>query len=450
MKKLRGAAALAAIGLVAALAGCAPTSQGTGSSDKTSLESTTVEPGKYTLNVLDSNSSGAANTWQEDLNKEFMKKYPNITIKRTTETFANVQQTVRLRLASNNPPDVVVANQGWGAMATLAKDKLILPLNNFAKLYKWNSRFPSSVMQQQMISSDFKSLGNGELYGVPSAVTSIVGVYYNRALLSEIGGGVPKTLSEFEHDLAVAKSKGILPIQFGDQDQVPVTLPLYMVADAQGKQKAATDFTYGIGKTTLSDTGWTQAAATVQSWVKKGYFTPSFSGINSNDANQAFFSGKGAFLIYWSGGLGESAAQDKNLGFFVLDSASGSPLTNGSCNAPYSISSRTKHPNAAAAYLNLMASKQAAELGVKLGLMPQLVVPNATDTSDPLVNQENSTNNRLLESNGYLPYFDWVSLTFLTTLEREGQDALALQITPKQLVSALQADVNSFRANGNS
>jgi raffinose/stachyose/melibiose transport system substrate-binding protein len=443
IKKQHTLAALAGIAVVLAVAGCAPTNYG-GSTDRSVNETKKIPSGPITLNVLDSNNGGASGTWQKEVNAEFMKKYPNITVKRATGTFSDLQQTVRLRLSSNTPPDVVVANQGWGAMATLAKDKLILPLNTYSKIYGWDTRYPKSVNQQQMVSKDFKSLGNGNVYGVPSATTSVVGVYYDRSLLSQLGVGVPKNLADFQNDLALAKARNIIPIQFGDQDQLPAALPFYMVTNALGKQKEITNFTYGIDKTSLASTGWTDAASTVQKWVKNGYFTPSFTGINSGDATTAFLGGKGLFLITWSGGLGETPKQDKNLGFFVLNTPSGTPLTNGSCNSPYSISSRTKNPNAAAAYLDFVSSPRAAQIGLKLGLMPQLLLTPAPTTTNPLFQDELTINDNLLKNNGYLPYYDWSSLTFLTTIERQGQNALALQINPGQLTDSLQADVSAF------
>ena len=49
----------------------------------------------------------------------------------------------------------------------------------------------------------------------------IVGVYYNKQMLADLGLDVPTTFAEFEQALEVAKQAGEVPIQFGNNDAFP-------------------------------------------------------------------------------------------------------------------------------------------------------------------------------------------------------------------------------------
>src|SRR5699024_1123055 len=123
MDKTRLLATVAAVTATAGLlAACAP---GSGTSSET--ESTAVEPsdintdlsglGDITLTVWDQLVRGGQDEQIQRLNEAFMDKYPNITIERVSQSFDDLETTLRGALTGNDAPDVVQANNGrepWG------------------------------------------------------------------------------------------------------------------------------------------------------------------------------------------------------------------------------------------------------------------------------------------------------------------------------------------------
>ena len=109
--------------------------------------------------------------------------YPNVTIKRTVESFSDLKTTLKLALSSNTPPDVVQANQGYPDMGAFVAAGMLRPMNDYAKLYGWDSYYPEALLKQNSFSSDGKTWQGDTLFGV-SQTGEVVGIYYNRQLLS--------------------------------------------------------------------------------------------------------------------------------------------------------------------------------------------------------------------------------------------------------------------------
>ena len=100
MKKAAGlAAVVAAVALT--LTACAPGSgAGTTTSSAGPVSKDVAAAGKVTLTVWDQNVDAGIAEAQEALNKQFEAKYPNVTIERTAQSFADLKKTLRLALTS--------------------------------------------------------------------------------------------------------------------------------------------------------------------------------------------------------------------------------------------------------------------------------------------------------------------------------------------------------------
>ena len=149
-----------------------------------------------------------------------MDKYPNVTIERTSKSFSDLQKQVELAISGDNPPDVVQANNARGDMGAFVQAGLLRQLDGYADVYGWDDRFPETVRSVSSYTSDGKTFGEGNLYGVP-LTGEMVGVWYNKAKLEELGIDPPQTVEDFEAALQTAKDAGEIPIQFGDLDQWP-------------------------------------------------------------------------------------------------------------------------------------------------------------------------------------------------------------------------------------
>ena len=64
-------------------------------------------------------------------------------------------------------------------MGEIVKAGLLRPVDDYAKVYGWNDRYSSTLLDLNKFSSDGSEFGSGELYGL-SQMGEIVGVFYNK------------------------------------------------------------------------------------------------------------------------------------------------------------------------------------------------------------------------------------------------------------------------------
>jgi raffinose/stachyose/melibiose transport system substrate-binding protein len=439
MKHLRkaslavGLAAAAAIGLTA----CAP---GGGSSPNSTASlgpvSKSVGSGKITLTVWDQNTDGGIDVAQKQLNKQFEQKYPNVTIKRVSRSFSDLKTTLKLALSGNNPPDVVQANQGYPDMGAFVKAGLLRPIGDYSKLYGWNGYYPSSLLKLNSFSSDGKTWQGNELYGV-SQTGELVGIYYNKSILSKDGiSSPPKTLDEFTTDMQKVKAAGDLPLSYGDVEKSPGIHLYGVVLSAIAGANAVNDLVAGkSGSWTGSDE--VQAAKTIQGWQKSGYLTPGGNGVSQDVATADFGKGQSAFLIdgTWNEATLQQSPDGKQIGFQTLTPSGGStPVTEGGEGLAWAMTSKTKHANAAAAYIDFITNKAASD---------------DKPASGTLAGDITSQYGTISQSNGITAYLDYSTPTFYDTLTAAAQDLVAEKATPQQFTQTLQTDYAAFlKSNG--
>ncbi len=399
---------------------------------------------KVTLKLLDFYQQ---NPWVTQSIAAFEKKYPNITIKRTTQDWGTVVKTANLRLADPNGPDIETVNNGWQALGTLAQGGRVMNLDAYANLYGWNKEFPETQLRQVQFTADGKSMGSGSMYATPVASSSLIGLYYNKTILDSLHLSVPKTLADFESDSAKIKAAGQIPIAFGSQDQGSATADLFALQDLIGSVKNIGNFIYSTGTVPITDTGMVQAATKLKQYADNGWFTPDYAGIQSTDAETNFLNGHGVFRFDYTGTIPFKPAQNNTFGYVQLPQLSGNTVVGtGAANGILAISSKCKNPDAAAAFLNFMAGQQSAQIAVNNGFLPLLhavTVPK----HNLLLSSQIAGQQSLDKDNGYVPYFDWSTPTMLNTLGGQVQELLAGLSTPEKLAQAGQTDYEAFQAS---
>lgn len=445
MKKrhLVGATALAA-GLALGLSACAP--GGSTAADTTHPVSKTISGKDVTLKILDF-WQGEEGKWMDDVVKAFEKQHPNITIKRTTQDWGQVNNTVKLRLADPHGPDIALVNNGWQAMGTLAKGGRILNLDAYSKLYGWDKEFPATIARQTEFTADGKEMGTGSLYATPAARSSLIGLYYNKSILDKLGLAVPKTLADFEKDAAAVKAAGQVPIAYGSEDKGSSTALLFSLQNLYAPADKIGDFVYSNGSVPIADTGIEKAATDAKKWADAGWFTPNYAGIQYADAQNEFLQGKAAFRFEYTGSLSFSESQKQTFGYVQLPQVDGGKVVGtGASAANLAISAKSKNPDAAAAFLDFMASKTAAQKAVDHGFLPLLHSGLTIPSGNPELASEIAGQQALDKSNGYTPYFDWSTPTMLDTIGGQLQQLYAGRVTPAQLAEAGQKDYDAFQA----
>ena len=220
----RWAPTVAAVTALALLVGWAPAGDDSGGPDTSAAATGDVtdpaELGEVTLTVWDQEVRGGQNEQIEALNAAFMEAYPNITIDRVSRSTDDLRTTLRLALSGDDAPDVVQANNSRSEMGQYVAAGLLVPLDEYAEGYGWSDRFPDSVRALASYSDDGAVYGEGQLYGLPQ-MGEIVGLFYNKTKLDELGVEPPATTDDFVAAVEAAQAAGETPVQFGNSEGWP-------------------------------------------------------------------------------------------------------------------------------------------------------------------------------------------------------------------------------------
>ncbi|GAA4425863.1 hypothetical protein GCM10023169_23980 [Georgenia halophila] len=126
-----------------------------------------------------------------------------------------------------------------------------------------------------------------------------------------------------------------------------------------------------------------------------------------------------------------------NAGFFLLpnERADATPVASGSSVA-YSISSRTEHPDVAAAFLDHMSSAEAARIQMDTGFMP--VDTEADVATEGLTGDIADSFGPVAENDGIVPFPDFAAPGMIDRLTAGLQGIISSQTTPEEYLSSLQ------------
>lgn len=439
---------LAAAGLIGAVAlsACTPGSNSDSGKSSAPTGQVSTDPSKMgdvTLTVWDQEIRGGQKAQITELNKEFQAKYPNIKLNRVSRSTDDLNTTLKLALSGNTPPDVFQANNGRPQMGSFVKAGQLVPLDRYADAYGWKDRYPESVRQYSSYSPDGKTFGTGSLYGLPQ-VGEVVGIYVNKAKLSKAGVSMPQTWDQFQQSLATLKGKGELPLVLGNLDKWPA-IHVFGTVQAQNVQPDAIrklGFGQKGGSWTTPEN--TKAAQTLVDWVDKGYLSKDVNGLGYDPAWQAFAKGKGVYLIagtWLQADLGKQMGNDVT--FVLPPSASGSPAATGGTGIPWAVSSKSKHPDAAAAYINFITSKDAMAVLAKTDNLP-IADTAAQQAPSALGKDVFAAFGTAVQKNALVPYLDYATPTMSDTIGAALQDLLAKKATPQQFLDTLEKDYSSF------
>ncbi|MFE6779182.1 extracellular solute-binding protein [Streptomyces sp. NPDC057702] len=443
------ATALALSALALLVTGCVPGTDGSAARGGTAGEVTAIpdpaRAGEVTLTVWDQEIRGGTNAEVEQLNKEFQRAYPNVRIKRVARGFTDLKATLKLAVSGNNPPDVVQANQGYPDMVAFVRAGLLAPLDTYAGIYDWNTRYPTTLLNHNRVSADGRHFGTGRLYGI-SQTGEFVGLYYNKELLARSGLRPPGTWTEFTDGLARLKADGRLPIQFGNLDKYPA---IHTFGVLQGRSAAASVRDLVFGRAGRFDTRRTRdAAATLASWHRRGYLPQGANGLGYDDAAKKFAAGDGAYLITGTWQLADlKKAMGDKLGLILPPpvTAGGPPVSTGGQGLAWSITSRSRHPEVAAAYLDFLTSQHAADVMTRHGVLPAVPGPAAARVPRASVDGQMVEGwRRLGEADGLVPYLDYATPTFYDTLSEGLQGVIGGTRSPERFASTAQRDYGAF------
>lgn len=280
---------LIAGGAVAALLALVACSASTNSPSGSPSGSTTgaVEPSGE-LQILVSSAAASDAAFQE-INAAFEKKYPNVDVvfssvgndsypatKSSRLTAGNVDvlaskemRTVPDYAADSTPDDVLLARAG--AFVDLTDEAFV-------------KNFTPSVVAAQSV--------DGHVYSIPTGLSYITGVYYNKTMFKDEGIDVPTTWTELQAAVATLESNGKTAFGIGGKDLWPAGLIMSgNVGSAYPTDQDKADLAASLwnGDTTL-DTGAPLDILTKTQWVYD-HAQSNFAGTGYGEIPALFASG---------------------------------------------------------------------------------------------------------------------------------------------------------------
>ena len=223
------------------------------------------------------------------------QKNPSISVEPTYYNYDDYSKAMPSALAADNPPDFSFADPTAPNMPAYVAAGQILPIADIIQQYGWDKKVQPGVI------TFYDPLYGDQSYGVP-LITALRGIFYNRDLLKELGGIVPKTMDEFEALLAKAKAAGYVSLAMGNSDKYGADLYWeYLLFNylANGDWKS---FISGTMKQ-QAGVPWggdamLQAMTKFVDWKDKGYFNADFAALASSDLHTVFSQGKVLFYSH--------------------------------------------------------------------------------------------------------------------------------------------------------
>ncbi|MCX6443927.1 MAG: extracellular solute-binding protein [Actinobacteria bacterium] len=426
--KIKGVVFASLLALVASTSGAI--AAGGAPSPSTVSKSITKKP--ITLRVF---TTAPQNKVSEAVAKEFQKKYPNIKVVVQATDFPNYSQGIQLALKSKNGPDVALA-----ANAFDSKNGLTLNLAKYSRLYGWNKTIPSTIAQQWKVTEDYKSMAGSIQVALPTNI-NIVGLYYNKALLKQAGITTPPvSMEDFEKALAAAKKAGLVPLQMGNS-QGHAAFLVQGIGQATDGAKSAAKWALGVTGSTFDTAGNKLGASKLLAWKEAGYIPSDVNSYSLQDAVKNFTQGQGVFLNdgNWDAGTIDAAMGD-NVGFIPFPGKNVVAIGGGDA---FQIASNSKNKDAAAAFLDMLISAQAAPLAWANGFLPTNVGSAKGSTS--LQNDILKAYGNISKANGIVSFNNNVTSSMNQTLTTTTQALLGGQMSVATLISTVQADWASSR-----
>ena len=438
--------ALSIVGL-AAIAGCSSGGgSGSGGNGGSNSAAALAKTWKGTLNEWNWDIPGddpGESAVLPILIKSLETQYPGVKVVNTSMSLSDQNDKLPLAFAKgSSAPDVSETNEGLQNQGRLVADGELLPLEQYDKVYGWFAKVGSLPLQYNSLPANGKTFGSGNVYGVPETGT-VVGIFYNKALIESVGGTVPTTWDQFTSDMALLAKNGKTAMAYaaGQPTAYQPVHMLYTIANHYVSAAAQNAFVFHTDKNASIDTpGFVQAATTMAQWTKDGYFPAGYQGLSDVQALNLFDQGKAGFFL--EGDWYSSSVQQAlgaNAGFWVP------PVVTGGPGEGWSIPAKAPDPNAGAALINTLLSPAIQNALLKNGDIP-VITPSASAlaAASPTLRAAATGWSNAVHGGGLVPYLDYATPDFLNQEMAGIQELQAGQTTPAAMMGSLQSDYTAY------
>lgn len=267
------------------------------------------EPVTLSLMVTTRPSTDSKDFFLDWLPELVHEKFPNITIEVEQLPSDEYKQTVRMKYASGEGPDLFT---WWPQLQAvdLVEAGYVRDISDFSLLGK----FDQSI-------ADLYAF-DGKNYGVPLG-TSFLTTWYNKDMFADAGvTELPQNYDEFVEVCEKLKAKGYTPIVCGDKDAFVIQFGVYQLgAGAIYPDNIDFDAQLFTGETKFTDDVWVDTVTKFANLYEKGYVMENTLGISQQQSRQSFIDGEAAMIFDGSFGyaamMAEGAA-DFERGMFCI------------------------------------------------------------------------------------------------------------------------------------
>ena len=306
--------------------------------------------------------SGSITVWEHDYPYEeslkqiiegFNKQYPNVEVKYQIRADGDYYSLLQTAIQSGDGPDLFWTN---GTATTTMPDMV----SNGAMQDLTDAVDFSFISDSAM---DLSRVNDG-LYSVPWMTLDTRTVFYNKDMFAENGWEIPKTFSEFETLMATIKDAGITPVSLAyDSWSMLFAYEPILAAYSPEYANGLSDYS-----SKADDPAAREALQKMVDWANAGYFGDNWLGVIDNAAQVlTFTTGNAAMNI--AGSWDAATIQDNNpalnLGAFTIPAEDGTTGLVGTSSNGFSVNAASKNMDAALAFANYCASKEAQTIWVQ-------------------------------------------------------------------------------------
>ncbi len=284
----------------------------------------------------------------------FQKANPGVTVAYTKlAQGTDTNQAIRTQLAAGTASDIIMSLPGSSPLGvvTLSKDGFIADLSDQA----WT----------KTVAEPYKGLVSvgSAVYSFPGAVQPIA-AFYNSTKLRQVGLTAPGTWSELLKFCSDAKGKGVSAFAAGMADMTSTLLTTYaLVATLNDGPNPGFNQGIATGKTTFTNSKWTQALTQLQQMINAGCFAKGATGMSIDVANGLVADGS-ALGIVTLGAFFEALIKTLPAGteyevkaLPATDNPSDTYMP-GSLTTGLSVTSKAKNPDVAKKFLAFLAQPE--------------------------------------------------------------------------------------------
>lgn len=379
----------------------------------------------------------------------YEEKHPNVDIEVSFASFNDYGQRIKLQMSGDDAPDIAQAGQAFTMMGPLVEAGLLRPIDDYAELYGWADRFGPGLLDQARFEPDGLKFGTGDLYGI-SKGGNMVGIFYNRAILEELGYEAPfADFAEFDEALGAAKDAGYIPMALGNSEQWPGNHTLSILISQTCSNDEMLAWIYGNEGADFTAPCFVEATEIMERWAADEWIDPAANGLSFEDGINRFAEGNSAFFVTGNWALPTMAEKmGENVGFagFPPMEAGGPARATGATTSPFTISANTEYPDVAANFIDFMTGPETYDLRTDIGgyapLLTGVDIPGNTE----LMSEFNSHWAKVIEDDGLTLFLDWSTVGMGNTLFPAIQEMLAGRVSAADLVSDVQSEWETGRS----